>query len=167
MVVHHPHYYCASEEDPPVTFQVAVGAPNGWIMGSDTLESRFVGIASKRIRETTDTKKIMYDRSSNTTYMVAGDEIARKAASEIVLALRAFGTNNPSNEWLEAELPTIASKCWKRLKADELLPSPRNYFWLSKTFGLFGKCGLMKRQRLNAFIQRCSTAMRTIQQSFL
>jgi hypothetical protein len=52
--------YCASEEEFPMTFQVALVAKNGWLMASDTLENRYAGAQYQAVRETINTKKITY-----------------------------------------------------------------------------------------------------------
>jgi hypothetical protein len=116
--------YGRREEDFLVTFQVAVAARDGWIMASDTKENRYVGIASKRIRETTHTKKIAYDSATRTTYMVSGDDTARDAAKDVVNRVKAFGKTYPDFEWLENELPSIVSAQWTtEIKSQP--PSPR------------------------------------------
>jgi hypothetical protein len=123
------------EEDFLMTFQVALSAYDGWIMASDTQETRFAGIASGGIRETTNTKKITHDSLSGTTYMVSGDDIGRIAASDIAGQLRSFdGGKAIKHDWLEANLPEIATATWKRMKANRRPPSPRQIIMAVQNF---------------------------------
>ena len=107
-----------------MTFQLAIGALDGWIMASDTKEVRYAGIASHRIRETTDTKKLFYDPGTRTTYMISGDDVGRDTAQDVLKMVKERGNNYPDVDWLQNELPALVSAMWKREIALRP-PSPR------------------------------------------
>jgi hypothetical protein len=122
---------CPEYPDPDegfvMTFQVALAASDGWVMASDTQETRFSGIASGAIRETLDTKKITYDSASDTTYMVSGDDIGRSAARQIVNALIAYKdeARYHNNEWYEETFVRLADSAWATSEAAKRPASPR------------------------------------------
>jgi 20S proteasome alpha/beta subunit len=117
-------YFAFTEEEFLMTFQVAVGASDGWIMASDTKENRFAGIATKGIRETTDTKKLFYDPGTRTTYMISGDDIGRDAAKDVLDHVKDRGETYPDMDWLQNELPELVSLRWHK-KLAQRPASPR------------------------------------------
>ena len=116
-------------------FPIVLGASDGWIMASDTKENRFAGVSSRRIRETTDTKKLFHDPGTRTTYMISVDDIGRDAAKDILKRVKERGEDYTDMESLQDELPQLASAQGNKNKERATIPTQNHdYLYNSKPF---------------------------------
>jgi hypothetical protein len=79
-----------SAEEFPVTLQLALCAKDGWILASDTKESRhpypFPGVDERppNIRTSSSVAKIIIRSDLKIVYMTAGERIARECARQLL-----------------------------------------------------------------------------------
>jgi hypothetical protein len=138
------------QEEEPVTFQVALQASDGWIMASDTLETRDGGASSyPSIRHRTHTNKITYDANAGIAYFVCGDALAMNVARE---AAPLFAGSAAS---LETRLVEVANQHWSKDHRKEKSPSFRRVVFKRTTSdppfdGPFWELTIDKRSELKA-----------------
>ena len=104
-------------EDFPVTFQVALGAEDGWLIASDTLENRFAGAASyPAIRETRHVDKISYHSKTLTAFTSCGDYVMREACRDVIeMYERQYSVDYPTDfDDFTARLKAIGNERWAK-----------------------------------------------------
>jgi hypothetical protein len=114
-------------EDFPVTFQVALGASDGWLIASDTKENRYAGFSSMpNLRETVETRKITYHRNTGTVYTSCGDYIMREACRDVVDMYESEFSDYPTDyDAFQARLRAIGDATWKKERGKTLPPQYR------------------------------------------
>jgi hypothetical protein len=109
--------YPDSQGEFPVTFQVALGASNGWIIASDTKANHYAGFSSMpNLRETNHTRKISYHKKTQTAYTSCGDFIMREACRDVIeMYEHEFGDQYP-DDWdaFQTRLRAVGDAAWKR-----------------------------------------------------